>query len=191
VGGFIVAFLQSLSLFGTPAILGLPAGIHTITTQIWTFFQYPPRLDLAAAFSVPLLIATMALIALQKKILGRRGFSTVGGKGGQRRLVRLAGKLPCCCSCYVFSPFRCFCPTGFSKGRVFKAWRCRWTGTTSLNNFSFALFQFSDTRGAIVNTFELGILTATADTGRHLDCPLPTAIFFRLALSHFFALAPL
>ncbi len=38
IGGFIVAFLHSLSLFGAPAILGLPAGIHTITTQIWAFF---------------------------------------------------------------------------------------------------------------------------------------------------------
>src|SRR5580765_7533100 len=88
VGGFILAFLHSLSLFGAPAILGLPAGIHTITTQIWTLFQYPPRLDMAAAFSVPLLLATMALIAVQKKILGRKGYSTVGGKGGQKRLIR-------------------------------------------------------------------------------------------------------
>ena len=78
IGGFILAFLQSLSLFGAPAILGLPAGLHTITTQIWALFQYPPRLDMAAAFSVPLLLATMALIAVQKKILGRKGYSTVG-----------------------------------------------------------------------------------------------------------------
>ena len=89
IGGFILAFLQSLSLFGAPAILGLPAGLHTITTQIWALFQYPPRLDMAAAFSVPLLLATMALIALQKKILGRKGYSTVGGKGGQKRLIHL------------------------------------------------------------------------------------------------------
>ena len=89
IGGFMLAFLHSLSLFGAPAILGLPAGIHTITTQIWALFQYPPRLDMAAAFSVPLLLATMVLIAVQKKILGRRGFSTVGGKGGQKRLIRL------------------------------------------------------------------------------------------------------
>ncbi|HYY24549.1 MAG TPA: ABC transporter permease subunit, partial [Candidatus Udaeobacter sp.] len=46
LSGFIVAFLHSLSLFGAPAILGLPAGVHTITTQIWTLFQYPPRLEL-------------------------------------------------------------------------------------------------------------------------------------------------
>ncbi len=67
IGGFILAFLQSLSLFGAPAILGLPAGLHTITTQIWALFQYPPRLDLAAAFSVPLLLATMALDRRAKK----------------------------------------------------------------------------------------------------------------------------
>ena len=95
IGGFILAFLQSLSLFGTPAILGLPAGLHTITTQIWALFQYPPRLDMAAAFSVPLLLATMALIAVQKKLLGRKGYSTVGGKGAQKRLIRLGwGRIP-------------------------------------------------------------------------------------------------
>jgi iron(III) transport system permease protein len=97
LSGFIVAFLHSLSLFGAPAILGLPAGIHTITTQIWALFQYPPRLDLAAAFSVPLLLATMVLIGAQKKILGRRGFSTIGGKGGQKRLVKLRWAVCRCC----------------------------------------------------------------------------------------------
>ena len=167
VGGFIVAFLQSLSLFGTPAILGLPAGIHTITTQIWTFFQYPPRLDLAAAFSVPLLIATMALIALQKKILGRRGFSTVGGKGGQRRLVGLGwAKLPVLLLVLSVLALSVFLPYWILlKAALSKAWALPldWDNFT-LNNFSFALFQFSDTRGAIVNTFKLGILTATAGT---------------------------
>ena len=167
VGGFIVAFLQSLSLFGTPAILGLPAGIHTITTQIWTFFQYPPRLDLAAAFSVPLLVATMALIALQKKILGRRGFSTVGGKGGQRRLVGLGwAKLPVLLLVMFVLALSVFLPYWILlKAALSKAWALPldWDNFT-LNNFSFALFQFSDTQAAIVNTFKLGILTATAGT---------------------------
>src|SRR6266568_7421712 len=55
LGGFIVAFLQSMTLFGTPAILALPAGIDTMTTKIWSLFQFPPRLGLAAAVSLPLL----------------------------------------------------------------------------------------------------------------------------------------
>ncbi len=167
VGGFIVAFLQSLSLFGTPAILGLPAGIHTITTQIWTFFQYPPRLDLAAAFSVPLLVATMGLIALQKKILGRRSFSTVGGKGGQRRLVGLGwAKLPVLLLVLSVLALSVFLPYWILlKAALSKAWALPldWDNFT-LNNFSFALLQFSDTQAAILNTFKLGILTATAGT---------------------------
>src|SRR5262249_52618868 len=47
--GALVAFLQAMTLFGSPAILALPAGFHTMTTKIWTLFQYPPKEELAAA----------------------------------------------------------------------------------------------------------------------------------------------
>ena len=167
VSGFIVAFLHSLSLFGAPAILGLPAGIHTITTQIWTFFQYPPRLDLAAAFSVPLLLATMLLLALQKKILGKKGFSTVGGKGGQRRLIRLGwGKIPLLMLVLAILSLSVFLPYWILvKAALSKAWAVPldW-GNFTLDNFKFAFFQYGDTQLAIFNTFKLGILTASVGT---------------------------
>lgn len=167
VSGFIVAFLHSLSLFGAPAILGLPAGIHTITTQIWTLFQYPPRLDLAAAFSVPLLLATMLLIGLQKKILGRKGFSTVGGKGGQRRLVRLGwGRIPVFVLVLAVLSLSVFLPYWILlKAALSKAWAVplNWDNFT-LANFKFAFFQYGDTQLAILNTFKLGILTASVGT---------------------------
>jgi iron(III) transport system permease protein len=196
VGGFIIAFLHSLSLFGAPAILGLPAGIHTITTQIWTLFQYPPRLDLAAAFSVPLLLATMLLIGLQKKILGRRGFSTVAGKGGQKRVVSLGwGRVPifvvvlAILSCSVFLPYWILLKAALSK-----AWAMPldWDNFT-LSNFSYVLFQYSDTRQAIFNTFKLGVLTASVGT---LVATLIAYITNRNILRgarylSFFALAPL
>jgi iron(III) transport system permease protein len=196
LSGFIIAFLHSLSLFGAPAILGLPAGIHTITTQIWTLFQYPPRLELAAAFSVPLLLATMALIGLQKRILGRRGFSTVGGRGGQKRLVKLGwGRVPvfilalAILSCSVFLPYWILLKAAFSR-----AWAMPldWDNFT-VENFSYVLFQYSDTQRAIVNTFKLGILTATTGT---LLAMLIAYITNRNILRgarylSFFALAPL
>jgi iron(III) transport system permease protein len=167
VGGFILAFLHSLSLFGAPAILGLPAGLHTITTQIWAFFQYPPRMDLAAAFSVPLLLATIGLIALQKKILGRRGYSTVGGRGGQKRLVQM-GKLrvPILLLVLGILSLSVFLPYGILlKAALSKAWALplTWENFT-LGNFAFAFFQYGDTQAAILNTFKLGILTATVGT---------------------------
>jgi iron(III) transport system permease protein len=196
VSGFIVAFLHSLSLFGAPAILGLPAGIHTITTQIWTFFQYPPRLDLAAAFSVPLLLATMFLIAAQKRILGRKGFSTVGGKGGQRRLVRLGwSRIPLFLLVLAVLSLSVFLPYWILlKAALSKAWAAPldW-GNVTLGNVKFAFFQYGDTQMAIFNTFKLGILTASVGT---LLATLIAYITQRNLLRGarfltFFALAPL
>ena len=75
VAGALIAFLQAMTLFGSPAILALPAGFHTMTTKIWSLFQYPPKLELAAAAAVPLLLLTILLLQAQKFILGRRGYS--------------------------------------------------------------------------------------------------------------------
>jgi iron(III) transport system permease protein len=196
IGGFILAFLHSLSLFGAPAILGLPAGLHTITTQIWALFQYPPRLDMAAAFSVPLLLATMALIAVQKKILGRKGFSTVGGKGGQKRLVQLGwGRVPVLLIVLGILSLSVFLPYWILlKAALSKAWAMplTWDNFT-LQNFSFAFFQYGDTQRAIYNTFKLGILTATLGTLlATLIAYITNRNLFRGArYLTFFALAPL
>ncbi|MGA7481726.1 MAG: ABC transporter permease subunit, partial [Bradyrhizobium sp.] len=59
VAGALIAFLQAMTLFGSPAILALPAGFHVMTTKIWSLFQYPPKLELAAAAAIPLLILTI------------------------------------------------------------------------------------------------------------------------------------
>ena len=74
VAGALIAFLQAMTLFGSPAILALPAGFHTMTTKIWSLFQYPPKLELAAAAAVPLLVLTILLLQGQKFLLGRRGY---------------------------------------------------------------------------------------------------------------------
>ena len=89
VAGSLIAFLQAMTLFGSPAILALPAGFHTMTTKIWSLFQYPPKLELAAAAAVPLLLLTILLLQAQKFILGRRGYSVVGGKYGAPRRVEM------------------------------------------------------------------------------------------------------
>ena len=89
LAGALVAFLQAMILFGSPAILALPAGFHTMTTKIWSLFQYPPKQELAAAASLPLLVLTVFLLRAQHFILGRRGYSVVGGKTGDPRLIKL------------------------------------------------------------------------------------------------------
>src|SRR6202035_2825454 len=89
LAGALIAFLQAMTLFGSPAILALPAGFHTLTTKIWSLFQYPPRLELAAAASLPLLVLTIALLRAESFILGRRSYAIVGGRQGHPRPVRL------------------------------------------------------------------------------------------------------
>ena len=168
LSGFILAVLQALALFGSPAILALPAGFHTITTQIWALFQYPPRPEMAAAFSIPLLLATALLLLLQKKLLGRRGYASVGGKGGQRREIPLGfWRYPALLGCLAVMACSIFLPYGIlTKAALSRAWAqpLTWDNFT-LGNFWFTFFQYSSTKLAIVNTLELGLMTACVGAG--------------------------
>src|SRR5262249_12243518 len=68
-----------------------PAGKQVITTQLYLFFQYPSRPNLAAAYAIPLLLVTAGLFLLQQRLLRRRRFTAVGGEGGGREPFRLRG----------------------------------------------------------------------------------------------------
>ncbi len=45
--------------------------------------------ELAAAASIPLLLLTIILLRAEHMVLGRRGYSVVGGKNSEPRIVRL------------------------------------------------------------------------------------------------------
>jgi iron(III) transport system permease protein len=194
LSGFILAVLQALALFGSPAILALPAGFHTITTQIWALFQYPPKVEMAAAFSVPLLLATALLLALQKRLLGRRGYAAIGGKGGQRRRIPLGPwRLPALAACLGVMACSIFLPYAIlAKAAFARAWAQPLTADNlTLANFGFT-FQQSSTQAAILNTLELGILTACVGAG--LAALLAYVVNRQLVLGHqalaFLTLAP-
>ena len=167
LSGFILAVLQALALFGSPAILALPAGFHTVTTQIWALFQYPPKVEMAAAFSVPLLLATALLLTLQKRLLGRRGYAAIGGKGGRRRRIPLGSwRLPALAACLGVLACSIFLPYAIlAKAAFARAWAQPLTADNlTLANVAFT-FQQGSTRSAILNTLELGILTACVGAG--------------------------
>jgi iron(III) transport system permease protein len=195
LSGFILAVLQALALFGSPAILALPAGFHTVTTQVWALFHYPPRTEMAAAFSMPLLLATALLLLLQKRLLGRRGYASVGGKGGQRRQIPLGRwRYPALLGCLAVMACSIFLPYGIlAKAAFSRAWAqpLTWENFT-LANFRFTFFEYSSTRLAILNTLELGVLTACVGAG--LVAVLAYITNRKIILGHqvlgFLALAP-
>jgi iron(III) transport system permease protein len=167
LAGALVAFLQAMTLFGSPAILALPAGFHTMTTKIWSLFQYPPKPELAAAASLPLLVLTVALLRAEHMILGRRGYSVVGGKQGDPRLVRL-GWLRWVALALVFGVL--LCPVFLPYGALFNAAFSRVASqfisfdNFTLHNFNFVFFELSSTQLAVKNTVILGVLSATIGT---------------------------
>src|SRR4249920_3839271 len=167
VAGALIAFLQAMTLFGSPAILALPAGFHTMTTKIWSLFQYPPKLELAAAAAVPLLLLTIILLQAQKFILGRRGYSVLGGKYGPPRRVEMKvwrwAALAFCLVVLlnpVFLPYMALLNAAFSPNATPLAT----PSTATLHNIVFVFTELSSTRLALKNTVILGASTATIGT---------------------------
>ncbi len=167
LAGALIAFLQSMTLFGSPAILALPAGFHTMTTKIWSLFQFPPKLELAAAASLPLLVLTIVLLRAENMVLGRRGYSVVGGKQGNPRLVPLGalrwvalGFVFLVLALPIFLPYAALINAAFSR----VASQFIWFDNFTFQNFDFVFFQLSATKLAVKNTFILGMLAATIGT---------------------------
>lgn len=169
LGAFIFAFVHALALFGVPAILAMPAGFHTITTQIWVLLaQAPQQFELVAALAVTLLVVTVALLSLQKRLLGRRGFASVAGRGFQRTPIELGiWRYPASLFCFfvvalaVFLPYLVLFKAAFSK-----AWAMPLNpGNFTLDNWRLAVSGYSATQDAIFNTLKLGVLTGTVGAG--------------------------
>jgi iron(III) transport system permease protein len=167
LAGLLVAFLQALNLFGSPAILAIPAGFNTLTTKIWTLFQFPPKPELAAAASLPLLLLTIGLLRAQSKVLSKGGYTVVGGKYGSPRLVPLGWmRWPSIAICFlllclpVFLPYGALLNAAFSKN----ASQLVSPSTFTMHNFYFTFFELSQTRRVLFNTFTLAALTATLGT---------------------------
>jgi iron(III) transport system permease protein len=162
--GALVAFLQAMTLFGAPGILALPAGFHTMTTKIWSLFQYPPKPELAAAASLPLLVVTVVLLRAQSSVLGRRGYAVVGGRNGQPRPVSLGPlRWPALALCLavlslpVFLPYAALVNAAFSR---IPSQPLTVSGFT-LDHVRFVFLELSATQLALKNTLVLGLLSAT------------------------------
>ncbi|MFC6882576.1 MULTISPECIES: ABC transporter permease [Actinomadura] len=75
----LIAFLEG---FDIPAIIGLPAGIRVLPTQIYNYINATFGGQYAQASSLALMLIALvtALIVVQAKLLGRRRFTTISGK---------------------------------------------------------------------------------------------------------------
>ena len=163
LGGAMIVFLDTVALFGTPAIIALPARIRVMTLVLWQFFEFPVRAEAAAAYSIPLIIITVAMFTFQRLLLGRKGYVALTGKGGGRRLAQLgpwrwlvlAYALLIVALAVIF-PYAALAQAAFSK-----AWGLglSWANFT-LDNFRSLLLD-ANSRQTIIHTFTYSAAAAS------------------------------
>jgi iron(III) transport system permease protein len=165
LGGVIVVFLETIALFGTPAIIGIPARINVVTTQLWQFFEYPVRVEVAAAYAMPLLLITIAIILAQKLLLARKGYVSQTGKGGERRQIKLGPwRWLVFAYCAFVGAMAVVMPVAVLLQASFaKAWgRGPSFANFTLDNYTYLLFRHEMALTSIWNTLWYSATAATA-----------------------------
>ena len=86
---FILTVGRALGAFGAPAFLGLPVRYYTLSTRVYAAFSNRQQAE-GYVLTVLLILFTTLTVLVNQKLLGtRKRFTTVTGKGGKRRLVKL------------------------------------------------------------------------------------------------------
>jgi iron(III) transport system permease protein len=165
LGAAIISFLEAIALFGSPALIAIPARFMVVTTQLYQFFSTPIRVEVAAAYAMPLLGITIALFLLQHVLIRRKGFVALTGKGGERRPIRLGrwrwalfAYAMLICTLSVLLPYVFLVQASLSSawGRGFSL------GNLTLANFTYILFQHQSAGRSVVNSFLYAGITACA-----------------------------
>ena len=156
LGGIIVTFLETIALFGSPALIAIPARFNVVTTQLLQFFSAPIRSEVAAAYAVPLLLITVVLFLVQRQLTHRRGFVALTGKGGDRRPIGLGiWRWPLFFYCLMVLSFSVLMPyAALSQAALAKAWGRGWSvDNLTLHNFTYLLFDHETAGRSVLNSF--------------------------------------
>jgi len=159
LAAFIVVFLEAIALFGAPALIALPGRFQVMTTMLWQFFEFPPKVQVAAAYSMPLLAITALLFWLQRRIIARKGYVALTGKGGERRPIELGGwRWVLLGYCLFVTSLSFFLPMVVVLQAAFaKAWGRGFSlDNLTLRNIHFVLLDQPITRTATLHTFVYG-----------------------------------
>ncbi len=90
LSGAILTFVSSAAEFGVPLALGSPYGVETLSTQIFEVLQHAqPNYNLAAGMGSLLLMMTIALVAIHRRVIASKQFVTITGRGFRPSVIDL------------------------------------------------------------------------------------------------------
>jgi iron(III) transport system permease protein len=165
LGGALLVFVLAAEQFGVPAVIGTPARIRVLTTSIWeTQSVYPPKYGLGASLCVTLLLISTIGLWLQRRAIGSRSYTTVGGKGARPRRVDLGALkwvvLSVCLLYLVLAVVLPYSAIFLSSIRTIWTQDLRWEQLT-LENYRWVLFDYPITQRALFNSLLLAVVGAT------------------------------
>lgn len=87
----LIMFIRGLESFEVPALIGMRGDIRVFTSRIWLALrEFPPNYGMAAAYSVGLLLISLAGIMLYTRLVSRNSqFATVTGRGYRPHIIDL------------------------------------------------------------------------------------------------------
>lgn len=158
--GFVLSFLATAASFGVPAMIGGPARLYLMTTQIYTYQRMGTAhgVQMAIAVSVLLMVATLIILFIVQNTIGKQKSHLVGGKSTRPSLLPLkTATVPILIflSLLLFAIF--ILPLLGLLISALSSVQGDWSFTgLGLNNFYRVLFETEETLRAITNSLLLG-----------------------------------
>ncbi len=165
-GGVLVALAAAAS-FGVPALIGNPAKIYLVTTQIYTFQKMGSMQGLfqAGALSILLLVVALFLLFLNQRLNKGRQYRIVSGKTSRPSEIELGRlKIPSLVG-LVFLLFVLFIlPMAGITYTAFSSMPGSESSLLGLTNFQKVFLEMNETGRAIGNSLYLATMAATFAT---------------------------
>ncbi|MCQ9164540.1 iron ABC transporter permease [Arthrobacter sp. STN4] len=90
LGSAVLVFALTMENFPVAQVIGNPGGVDTLPTYIYRLMSATPaKSNQAASIAVVLTVALLVITVVQQRIINKRKFTTVTGKGNRPRQVPL------------------------------------------------------------------------------------------------------
>jgi iron(III) transport system permease protein len=165
LGVMILGFVLGMGLLTTPLLLGEPAGIYVLPTEIYRLIEGETPADYAGASTLSLLLVlvVLALVAIQSKLLGQRKFVTVTGKSSRREAIDIgAWKWLGTLAIVIFTLFALVLPLGQFVLGSFESYFGVYSHFTT-GNYS-TVFQQPGTSQAFTTTIVVAVVAGFVAT---------------------------
>lgn len=164
INGFILSCLATAASFGVPALIGGPARLYLMTTQIYTYQRMGTLDGMSKSIAVSSLLGLSTLILLygSQFFLSKNKNYTVGGKTARPSLVPLRSlKIPIVIILSILIFIILFIPIFGVMLSALSPVQGSWSLLhLSFSNFTRVLLQTEETTRALTQSLLLGLLAA-------------------------------